>query len=150
MATSNHPKNQQPHGLGNLVQIDQQSKTVREIAIERGDSEHDIADLEQAFIDMGASIDDVPVSGDGRTLIEIEASATECLKELNGWNVKATAHNPKPWVIVENLGTEFADIVIDFATFREAARWIERNYTDDNCPADIMRRRDDGVLTTEY
>lgn len=63
---------------------------------------------------------------------------------------RATAFNPLPWVIVENAGTDNENIVIDFATFREACNYIDRNYTDDDCPADIMRRRDDGVLTTEY
>lgn len=86
MTTTNHPANQQPHGLGNLGQI----------------------------------------------------SST------------ATPHNPMPWVIVENAGTDNENLVIDFATFREACNYIDRNYTDDDCPADIMRRRDDGVLTTEF
>lgn len=86
MTTADHPANQQPHGLGNLVQI----------------------------------------------------------------NRKATAFNPKPWVVVENAGTDNENLVIDFATFREACNWIDRNYTDDDCPADIMRRNDDGTLTTEY
>ncbi|MBS1157779.1 MAG: hypothetical protein H6R15_198 [Proteobacteria bacterium] len=63
---------------------------------------------------------------------------------------KTTQDNPKPWVIIENAGTDNENIVIDFATFREACNYIDRNYTDDDCPADIMRRRNDGVLTTEY
>jgi len=63
----------------------------------------------------------------------------------SSWN-----NNPKPWVIVENPGTDDENIVIDFATYREACRWIDRNYTDDDCPADILRRLDDGTLTTEY
>lgn len=72
--------------------------------------------------------------------------------DLGQISIKATAtrHNPKPWVVVENPGTDNESIVIDFGTFREACNWIDRNYTDDDCPADIMRRLDDGVLTTEY
>lgn len=86
MTATNNPKNQQPHGLGNLVQINKRQG-----------------------------------------------------------NTKA-----RPWVIVENPGTDFEKVVAEFEDYRHACNWMERNYTDDDCPADVMRRRDDGFLTTEY
>lgn len=58
--------------------------------------------------------------------------------------------NPNPWVVVEFPGTDREQIVIDYPTAREAFRFIERNYTEDECDVDVMRRRDDGVLTTEF
>jgi len=58
--------------------------------------------------------------------------------------------NPNPWVVVEFAGTDREQIVIDFPTAREAFRYIERNYCEDECDVDVMKRRNDGVLTTEY
>jgi IS4 transposase len=69
--------------------------------------------------------------------------------DLGQISMKATAHNPNPWVVVEFPGTDNENIVVDFPTAREAFRYIERNYTEDECDVDVMRRRD-GVLTTEF
>lgn len=54
------------------------------------------------------------------------------------------------WVVVEFPGTDRENLVIDFYTAREAFRYIERNYSEDECDVDVMRRRDDGILTTEF
>lgn len=62
-------------------------------------------------------------------------------------------HNPKPWAVVENAGMNDEDIAGDFATFAEANRAVKNWYYPDevrNMNIQIMRRRDDGVLTTEY
>jgi len=63
---------------------------------------------------------------------------------------RASEHNPNPWVVVEFPGTDREQIVIDYPTAREAFRFVERNYTEDECDVDVMKRRDDGVLTTEF
>lgn len=65
----------------------------------------------------------------------------------------ATNHNPKPWVVVENAGQDDEEIRGDFATFEQANRAVENWYYPDeleNLGVQIMRRREDGVLTTEY
>ncbi len=54
------------------------------------------------------------------------------------------------WVVVEFPGTDRENVVIDFYTAREAFRYLERNYTDDECDVDVMRRGEDGTLTTEF
>lgn len=54
------------------------------------------------------------------------------------------------WVVVEFPGTDRENIVIDFYTAREAFRYIERNYSEDECDVDVMKRRNDGVLTTDF
>lgn len=65
-------------------------------------------------------------------------------------NLKETDFNPVPWVVVEKPGQDDENIVADFATLREAYRFIDRNYTEDECDADVMRRLDDGTLTTDF
>ena len=64
--------------------------------------------------------------------------------------MSASEFNPNPWVVVEFAGTDRENEVIDFPTAREAFRYVERNYTEDECDVDVMKRRDDGVLTTEF
>lgn len=54
------------------------------------------------------------------------------------------------WFVVEFPGTDQENIVQEFWTARDAYRFIERNYTDDECEADVMKRNDDGFLTTEF
>lgn len=58
----------------------------------------------------------------------------------------ATEHNPKPWVIVNKAGTDEESIWSDHATYSEALR------NTMTCPElwDIMVRREDGTLTTEF
>lgn len=63
--------------------------------------------------------------------------------------ISATAHNPYPWVVVENPGTENEYIGGDFATMREALKAGRAWYHDDE-EWDVMRRNDDGTLTTDY
>ena len=58
--------------------------------------------------------------------------------------------NPCPWVIVENPGTDDENIVIDFGTVKEAYRYLATNYEEDDVTADVMRRNDDGTLTTMF
>ena len=60
-----------------------------------------------------------------------------------------TAHNPNPWVVVINAGTDNEDIVIDFPMYVEALYFCADEFdVDEN--ADVMRRNDDGTLTTEF
>lgn len=61
--------------------------------------------------------------------------------------------NPNPWVLVEQAGTDDESIREDFATFRGASLAMKNYYYWDELETlnvQIMRRRDDGVLTTEY
>lgn len=59
--------------------------------------------------------------------------------------------NPRfPWVVVESPGTEFEKIVYTASRFEIARNWMERHYTDDQCPADVMKRDRAGNLTTEF
>lgn len=55
-------------------------------------------------------------------------------------------HNPNPWVVVTNAGTDDEDIVNDFPTFAAALQCADEHGED----ADVMKRRDDGSLTTEF
>lgn len=48
------------------------------------------------------------------------------------------------WVVVENAGTDLQRVVADFNSFVEANTWRS------NFEGDVMRRLDDGTLTTEY
>jgi predicted RNA polymerase sigma factor len=59
---------------------------------------------------------------------------------------KATPHNPNPWVIVTNAGTDDESIFSDHATYKEA----RQNANECGEEWDIMRRLDDGSLTTEF
>ena len=53
--------------------------------------------------------------------------------------------NPKPWVVVAYPGTDQEDIVDDFATERAARDFLRE------CPeTDLMKRLDDGTLTTDF
>ncbi len=54
--------------------------------------------------------------------------------------------NPNPWVVVVNPGTDDESIWGDFPTYREALAAMAE--AEDG--ADVMRRRDDGALTTEF
>jgi hypothetical protein len=58
---------------------------------------------------------------------------------------QAEAFNPNPWVLVNNPGQDDEDIVADFSTFAEAV--IAKNEAGEG---DIMKRLDDGTLTTEF
>lgn len=144
MTTANHSTNQQPNGLGNLGQIiagQEQFKILTTAEIEALPEAKYLAYCKQAFA--------MPTTG--RTLEEIEASATEILKELNGHN--ATEQNPCPWVLVEQAGTDDESIREDFATFKAARLTLKNYYYCDEIEAlnvQIMRRNDDGTLTTEY
>ncbi|NJA90230.1 hypothetical protein HCX48_13495 [Rhodocyclus tenuis] len=67
--------------------------------------------------------------------------------------VAATGHNPAPWVVYRNYATDEEDFVADFATFREACQFTnqEGEIDDDgNSDLEILRRLNDGTLTTEY
>lgn len=77
-----------------------------------------------------------------------EAKTDAALPSL-GNATKGTNHNPKPWVIVENPGTDCEDVHSDYKTFREAIKALDAYFYDED-GAQIMRRNDDGTLTTEY
>jgi hypothetical protein len=49
------------------------------------------------------------------------------------------------WVVVENAGTDNESFVADFDTWMKAARFVRNQ-----CAGDIMRRLENGFLTTEY
>lgn len=59
---------------------------------------------------------------------------------------------PLPWVIVEKAGTDDESIYSDHATYRAAIQhaieFLGAEFYEDGF--DIMRRRDDGALTTEF
>lgn len=78
------------------------------------------------------------------------APTVEILKDQrHRYFVDVTTHkqvrNPTPWVVVSNPGQDDEDIVADFATVPEARACIR-----ENPGADLMKRLDSGVLTTEY
>ena len=142
MTTANHSTNHAPHGLGNLGQI-----TLR----------HDLITIQNLECWIESAKQDAATGGNAADTAYYlgQVFAYEHILEVlkNGFDAIHTTsnvHNPNPWVVVENAGTDNENLVIDFATFREASNYVDRNYTDDDCPADIMRRRDDGILTTEY
>jgi len=60
--------------------------------------------------------------------------------------------NPLPWVIVEKAGTDDESIYSDHATYRAAIQhaieFLGAEFYEDGF--DIMHRRDDGILTTEF
>ena len=60
--------------------------------------------------------------------------------------------NPNPWVIVEKAGTDDESIYSDHATYRaailNAIEFLGRDFYEEGF--DIMRRNDDGTLTTEF
>jgi len=63
-----------------------------------------------------------------------------------GGKARRSSFNPNPWVVVVNPGTDDESIWGDFPTYREAlAAMAEADYG-----ADVMRRRNDGMLTTEF
>lgn len=53
----------------------------------------------------------------------------------------------KPWCIVADAGTDREFVLIECTTFAEAVRKRERECSPG---ADIMKRRADGSLTTEF
>jgi tRNA(Ile2) C34 agmatinyltransferase TiaS len=58
-----------------------------------------------------------------------------------------------PWVVVECAGREDEAEVNAFRHFIDADEWIARTYEEDEIEflgVDIMKRLDDGTLTTEY
>jgi hypothetical protein len=62
----------------------------------------------------------------------------------------ATKHNPFPFVIVTSPGQDGEYFWNDYATFKEAKANLReaKDSTGEKC--DIMRRLDDGRLTTEF
>lgn len=64
----------------------------------------------------------------------------------------ATEHNPKPWVVVD-AGQNGEEIAGEFTTLKDAESAVKNWYYQDEIDdmnIQIMRRRADGVLTTEY
>lgn len=57
----------------------------------------------------------------------------------------AEIFNPNPWVLVANPGEDHEDIIADFPGFAEATAAQK-----DAGEGDVMRRLDDGTLTTEF
>lgn len=65
---------------------------------------------------------------------------------------QAEKHNPNPWVIVEGAGTDDEGFYSDHPTYRaaiqSAIRELGPEFVEDGY--DIMKRNDDGTLTTEF
>jgi hypothetical protein len=80
------------------------------------------------------------------TLLASETSQERLDSHWKGFveNV-AAARNPNPWVVVSDPGSDEENIVEDFATHAAALRCKR-----DNPGSDVMRRLDDGTLTTEF
>lgn len=58
-----------------------------------------------------------------------------------------------PWVIVEFAGRDAEEIASEHHSFSDAAKKLHRSYDEDDIegmPVSIMRRNEDGTLTTEY
>jgi hypothetical protein len=58
-----------------------------------------------------------------------------------------------PWAVVENAGYEGEQITSEHHSFSEATKQIEKQYAPieiETMPVIIMRRNDDGALTTEF
>lgn len=77
------------------------------------------------------------------TLAEIKAKrAKKAVPE-------AEAFNPNPWVVVTNAGTDEEDIWADFQLYESAVKECRECGGRDN-GFDVMKRLDDGTLTTDY
>lgn len=101
----------------------------------------------------------VVVLDDGR---EVFGAAPECVLPAEVSTSTVTTRNgrkltantdpvpgiEKPWCIVTGAGTDDEFVLIECATFAEAVRKREREC--DPGAADIMKRRADGSLTTEF
>lgn len=57
--------------------------------------------------------------------------------------------NPKPFVVVTNPGTDTEEIWSDHPTFAQARKALAKAQHEAGS-ADVMRRLDDGTLTTEF
>lgn len=58
-----------------------------------------------------------------------------------------------PWVIVEFAGRDAEEIASEHRTFSDACKKLHRSYDDDDIegmPVSIMRRNENGTLTTEF
>jgi len=64
--------------------------------------------------------------------------------------MKKTVKNPNPWVVVYAAGTDDEDIWSDHATYADATSECNQQTGHDGEGWDIMKRLDNGVLTTEY
>lgn len=61
--------------------------------------------------------------------------------------------NPNPWVVVERAGTDDESIRADFPVFSAAVVVVKSWYYEgeiDELGVQILKRGDDGVLTSEY
>lgn len=66
--------------------------------------------------------------------------------------ISAEMHNPNPWVIVEGVGTDDESFYCDYPTYRAAIQSAIRELGPEFAEEgyDIMKRNDDGTLTTEF
>lgn len=58
-----------------------------------------------------------------------------------------------PWVVVENAGYEGEQITSEHHSFADASKRIKKQYDPieiETMPVIVMRRNDDGSLTTEF
>lgn len=71
-----------------------------------------------------------------------------------GWKTAERHNNINyPWVIVEFAGRNAEEIASEHRTFSDACKKLHRSYDDDDIegmPVSIMRRNEDGTLTTEF
>lgn len=110
-----------------------------------------IAGIERAsgFVALeGAALDADPVIISIAELAACGAQLDLCFKPCSVAQLKAErlkARNPKPWVLVANPGEDHEDIIADFGRFADAAA-AQKEAGE----GDVMRRLDNGVLTTEF
>ena len=73
-------------------------------------------------------------------------SLAEIKAKHAGKDVEEETYNPKPWVVVTKPGQDGEAIWADFPTNKEAVAALVQSGEK----ASVMRRLDDGTLTTEY
>lgn len=56
----------------------------------------------------------------------------------------------KPWAVVLDPGTDHEEYYADYDTYALAKEALQKIIAANEGPADIMRQRHDGSLTTEF
>lgn len=128
MTTSNQPENLNTNPAHDLGQISIQT-LLNHIAEERNWIEHE----EPACADQGLYY----------------AGQQDMLDRITVFLMARSNQAPKRYVVVEHPGTEREFQVFAANTYRDCHLWMNRHYTDDHCPADIMVQLPDGSLSTE-
>lgn len=92
------------------------------------------------------SIEELTRFGAELDLHFVPRSLAEVQAERAGQAVQEQVRIPKPWVVVTKPGQDDEEIWGDFQTYQEAVAELG----EPGEPASIMKRLDDGTLTTEY